>query len=105
MLCRPSEFVRCTIQLGFADRFLLKLAFAEQQEVAGGVVLGVGVTSDGGLASREQVAVEVDGHVIGDLDPPVLVSVMALMLTQPGDDLRLSPSTTALWCRVIRLMV
>jgi len=44
--------------------------------------------------------------VIGDVDPSLLVLVVALVLTEVlCRALRLSPRTSASWCRVIRVMV
>jgi hypothetical protein len=49
-LCRPGECVRRALQLSFADRFFLEVPFADDEEVTGGVVFGVGVTGDRGVA-------------------------------------------------------
>jgi hypothetical protein len=55
--------------------------------VAGGVVVSGGIAGDRGPAQLEDVPVAVHAHVIGDVHPPPVDLVIALMLAKPrGDD-------------------
>ena len=73
--------------------------------MTGRVVVGGGVAGDGGVAQREDVAVAIDCVVVGDVDPALVVLVVALMLRSRATMPRLSGSATAEWWIVIRVMV
>ena len=70
------------MQLGVGHDLLIEVAFAEDEEVAGRVVLRRGVASEVGRPQLVDVPVAVDADVIGDVDPPALVLVKVLMLTE-----------------------
>ena len=82
----PGECEGGSVELGFRDRFLVEISFADDQEVAGGVVVGVGVAGELRCPQLEDVAVAVDADVVGDVDPPELVLVVALVLSEPSSD-------------------
>lgn len=86
-LCRPGECDCCAVQLGFGHRLLVEVAFAQDKEVSGRIVIGGGVADQFGRAQLEDVPVQVDADVVGDVDSAVLVLVVALVLAKAaGDD-------------------
>ena len=91
----PGERESGRVELGVGDDFLVEVSFAEDQEVARRVVVRLGVTRDLWRAQFVDVAVAVDADVIGDVDPSLLVLVVALILAEATRVLRLSPRTTA----------
>lgn len=66
----PSECDRGSVKLGFRHRLLLEIPFTDDEEVAGGVVFGVGVARQLDCPQFKDVAVAVDAQVIRDVDPP-----------------------------------
>jgi hypothetical protein len=59
---------------------LVEVSLAEDEEMAGGVVIRRGVTGNLGAPQFIEVAVAVDADVIRDVDPSVLVLVVPLVL-------------------------
>lgn len=80
----PGESQCGAVQLGFGQRFVIEVALADDEEVAGGVVVGGRVAGQVGAAELVDVAAAVDAEVIGDVDPALLVLVVALVLAQAG---------------------
>ena len=80
LLCRPGAYESGAVELCLADDFGVEVAFAQDEEMSGGVVVGGGITSDGGVAKRKDVAPSVNGSVIGNIDPALVVLMEALML-------------------------
>lgn len=78
----PSERESGRMELGVRYDFLVEVSFAEDQEVARRVVVRRSVTRDLWRAQFVDVAVTVDADVIGDVDPSLLVLVVALILAE-----------------------
>ena len=57
-----------------------KFPVADDEEVAGRVVARCGVSYEPGVSQLVDVPVAVDGNVIGDIDPPLRVMVVSLVL-------------------------
>ena len=78
----PCERECGPLELGFRDDFLVEVSFAEDQEVSCRVVVRCGVAGDLRRAQFVDVAVAVDADVIRDIDPSLLVLVVALVLAK-----------------------
>ena len=86
LLCRPGANESGAVELCVTDGFSVEVAFAQDEEVSGRVVVGGGITGDGSVAEREDVSPAVDCRVVGDIDPALVILMEALMLLQPCDD-------------------
>lgn len=78
----PCERASRSLKLGLWDGLLIEVSFAEDQEVARCVVVRRGVARDLGAPEFVDVAVAVDADVVGDVDPPVLILVVPLILPE-----------------------
>src|SRR5271170_1574241 len=78
----PSECESGSVKLRLRHGLLIEVSLAEDEEMAGGVVVRRGVTGNLGAPQFVQVAIAVDANVIRDVDPPVLVLVIPLVLAQ-----------------------
>lgn len=78
----PCERARCALELGLRHSLSIEVPFAEDQEMARRVVIRRGVARNLGAPEFVDVAVAVDSDVIGDVDPPVLVLVVPLVLSE-----------------------
>ena len=64
----------------FRHLLFVEISFADDEEVAGRVVARCGVSYEPGVSQLVDVPVAVDGNVIGDIDPPLRVMVVSLVL-------------------------
>ncbi len=78
----PREYEGGSVQLGLRHGLLIEVSFAEDEEVACGVVVRRRVAGNLWAPQLVDVAVAVDADVIRDVDPSVLVLVISLVLTQ-----------------------
>ena len=78
----PCERNAGSVKLGLRHGLLVEVSFAEDQEVACCVVVGRSVARDLGAPQFVDVAIAVNGDVIRDVDPSLLVLVVALILAQ-----------------------
>ena len=78
----PGEREGGSVELGLRHRLLVEVSFADDEEVAGRVVARRGVAHEVGRPQLEDVPVAVDADVIGDVDPPLLVLVVPLVLAE-----------------------
>src|SRR5947209_7446500 len=78
----PGECQRGSVKLCLRDCLLVEVSFAEQQEVSGGVVIGRGVAGKPRVPQFVEVAVAVDGDVVRDVNPSLLILVIQLILAQ-----------------------
>jgi len=78
----PCERECGPLQLGFRHDFLVEVSLAEDQEVSCRVVVRCGIAGDLRRAQFVDVAVAVDADVIRDIDPSLLVLVVALVLAK-----------------------
>ncbi len=82
VLGSPGERESGSVKLGLRHGLLIEVSFAEDEEVACGVVVRRSVARNLGAPQLVDVAVAVDADVIRDVDPPMLVLVIPLVLTQ-----------------------
>jgi hypothetical protein len=75
----PSECESGSVKLRLRHGLLVEVSLAEDEEMAGGVVVRRGVTGNVGAPQFVEVAVAVDADVIRDVDPSVLVLVVPLV--------------------------
>ena len=78
----PRERKSGPVKLGLWYGLLIEVSFAENEEMACGVVVRRGVTGNLGAPQFVEVAVAVDADVVRDVDPPQLVLVVALVLAE-----------------------
>ena len=67
---------------GVDAALLVEVAFADDVEVAGWVETRCGVADEVGRPELVDVPVAVDADVIGDIDPPLIVLVVSLVLAE-----------------------
>lgn len=82
ILSRPCERASRSLELGLWHSLLIEVSFAENQEMARRVVVRRGIAGDLGAPQFVDVAIAVHADVIGDVDPPVLVLVVSLILSE-----------------------
>src|ERR1700753_3262110 len=82
ILRSPGERHGSSVELRFRYRLLIEVPFAQHQEMTGGVVVGGGVAGALGAPQFVDVAIAVDGDVIRDVDPTLLILVISLILSQ-----------------------
>ena len=70
------------MKLRLRHGLLVEVSLAENEEMAGGVVVRRGVTGNLGAPQFVEVTVAVDADVIRDIDPSVLVLVVPLIFAQ-----------------------
>ena len=80
----PSECEGGAVELLLRHFFLVEVSFADDEEVAGGVVARRGVANELRISQLVDVPVAVDADVIGDVDPPLRVLVIVLVLAEAG---------------------
>ena len=78
----PSECESGSVKLRLRHGLLIEVSLAENEEMAGGVVVRRGVTGNLGAPQFVEVAIAVDADVVGDVNPPVLVLVVPLVFAQ-----------------------
>ena len=87
-LCGPGECECCAVQLCFRHLLLVEVAFADDEEMPGGVVAGRGVADEAGIPELVDVSVAVDAQVVGDVDPSLRVLVISLVLSKSSRRVR-----------------
>ena len=75
-------------QLRFRHLLLVEVAFADDEEMPGGVVAGRGVAHEAGIPELVDVSVAIDAQVVGDVDPSLRVLVISLVLSKAGRRVR-----------------
>jgi hypothetical protein len=78
----PCERESGSVNLGLGYHLLIEVSFAEDKEMPCRVVVRCGVARDRGAAQFVDVAIAVDADVIRDVDPPMLVLVVPLVLAE-----------------------
>ena len=86
LLCGRSQYQRGAVQLVLRHLFLVEVALADDKEVTGRVVGRRGVAHEVGTSQLVDVPVAIDAEVIGNVDPPLRVLVVALVLAQPAEN-------------------
>lgn len=92
----PCERESSSMKLGLRHQLFIEVSFAEDQEMAGCVVVGGSVAGNLGASQFVDVAVTVDADVISDVDPPQLVLVVMLILSEAARGITVFPEDHAL---------
>src|ERR1700679_2889127 len=78
----PRERESGSVKLRLRHGLLVEVSLAQDEEMAGRVVVRRGVTGNLGAPQFVEVAVAVDADVIRDIDPSVLVLVVPLVFAE-----------------------
>lgn len=80
VLSGPRERYGGSVELFVGHFLFVEVPFADDEKVAGRVVVGRGVAYQFWSSQLEDVSVPIDADVISDVDPPLRILVVSLML-------------------------
>ena len=78
----PSECECSSVELFLCHLLFVEVSFADNEEMAGRVITRRGVAHDMRVTQSVDVPLAVHAYVIGDVDPPLCVLVIVLVLAK-----------------------